>query len=267
MIDHKTPAVPQGLKPGINPDDLIPLRKPVSSRAQWVVGILFLSACLTIAFPFGWFMLPHLRAAMHLRAVGGQVSWSIDPNNWKRGGSTIVTFREHYNPVQGNRVQDFDLAALESLLNVEEVAIIGSSRLTEGCLKHVVDLPNLRFLEINSTELVPIGPPRFRPGDSSLLIISKAKKLRQLTILGSSITDAGLKHLGTMTTLESLDLSGSKITDAGLEHFKSLRNLELLNLDHTEISQKAATAFQRAMPKVRMIEVSGPDSIGTPLYR
>jgi len=44
--------------------------------------------------------------------------------------------------------------------------------------------------------------------------------LRRLDLSGSSVTDAGLKTLGSLNSLEMVDLNNTHVTDAGLEAFR-----------------------------------------------
>src|SRR5215510_11853533 len=49
--------------------------------------------------------------------------------------------------------------------------------------------------------------------------------------LGSTtVTDAGLKELKELKTLQSLSLSRTKVTDAGLKELKEIESLQSLNL-------------------------------------
>ena len=61
-------------------------------------------------------------------------------------------------------------------------------------------------------------------------------QLRTLSIAGSQVTDAGLKHLKGLTQLEELSLQGTQVTGAGLEHLKGLTQLRLLDLRDTQVT-------------------------------
>jgi len=53
--------------------------------------------------------------------------------------------------------------------------------------------------------------------------------LRKLDISNSSVTDAGLKTLGSLNSLETVDLNGTDVTDTGLEAFQlSVPNCRIL---------------------------------------
>ena len=270
MFDQHTHARPEGLKPGINPDDLVPLPKAVSYKLPLIFVVLCVAVVLVVVLPVMWVVVPHLRASSQLRSITADVDWSVNRSNWKLGGSTAVVFRERfYNPNSRGNFGDEELALLRNLLNVEEVTVMDWTRMTDEGLTHIAELPNLNSLEISTHSLDQIigEPGKFRMTDAGLAILQNAKKLRSLTLIGANISDSGLQHLGAIQTLESLDLSETPLTNAGLEHLKSLPNLEFLILERTNVSQKATAALQSAMPKLKMITVSGPNSPGFPLLR
>jgi len=64
---------------------------------------------------------------------------------------------------------------------------------------------------------------------------SRSGDLSILRLIGWRITDEGLVHLKSITSLESLDLGNTRITDAGLEHLKGL-NLIGLDFNGTQVT-------------------------------
>ena len=52
----------------------------------------------------------------------------------------------------------------------------------------------------------------------------------------TNVTDAGLVHLKTLTSLDNLDLSTTKITAAGLVHLKGSAKLRTLYLEDTKVT-------------------------------
>jgi Leucine-rich repeat (LRR) protein len=62
------------------------------------------------------------------------------------------------------------------------------------------------------------------------------KKLTQLDLGATPITDAGLKVIGRMSNLKCLRLGDTQITDAGLAEIRGLKSLTFLGLDSTRIS-------------------------------
>jgi len=59
-----------------------------------------------------------------------------------------------------------------------------------------------------------------------------------LSLNDTQVTDAGLEHLKSFTSLQELWLDDTQVTDAGLEHLKGLTSLEILGLDNTQVTDE-----------------------------
>jgi hypothetical protein len=68
----------------------------------------------------------------------------------------------------------------------------------------------------------------------------------------SQVTDAGLKQLKELKSLQALDLSGTKVTDAGLKELKELENLQTLDLSGTKFTDAGVKEIQAARPGLRI---------------
>jgi hypothetical protein len=65
--------------------------------------------------------------------------------------------------------------------------------------------------------------------------------------------DAALLRLGDFRRLEELDLSTSQITDSGLTHLTGLTSLRTLNLRGTQVTDAGVERLQRVLPHVRIL--------------
>ena len=74
---------------------------------------------------------------------------------------------------------------------------------------------------------------------------------------------AGLEHLTGLKKLRQLQIGGSAVTDAGLARLKALPDLELLNLAYTAIGKAGGRALLESphLPRSLVLNVQGP---GTP---
>jgi hypothetical protein len=72
--------------------------------------------------------------------------------------------------------------------------------------------------------------------DAGVRYLSRFKKLRYLSLVGTGITDAGLADLNSLTELNWLDVSHTEVTDAGLVNLKALTALQSLNLADTAVT-------------------------------
>jgi len=117
--------------------------------------------------------------------------------------------------LMGGLIDDAALANLKKLRYLRQLEVHGATITDEG-LKHLVDYPALESFVVSC---------RAFPGqagsitDKGLEHIAKTK-IRRLFVARAAITDAGLKHLETMTTLRSLSLNDTEVTAEGLENLK-----------------------------------------------
>ena len=62
------------------------------------------------------------------------------------------------------------------------------------------------------------------------------------------VTDAGLKELAGLKSLQSLDLWGTQVTDAGLKELAGLQSLQTLYLAGTQVTDAGVAELQKALP-------------------
>ena len=68
----------------------------------------------------------------------------------------------------------------------------------------------------------------------------------------TQVTDAGVVHLGGLTSLRFLHLNNTQITDAGLVHLKALTSLQVLSLDNTQVTDAGVAKLKEALPDCRI---------------
>jgi uncharacterized membrane protein/mono/diheme cytochrome c family protein len=90
-------------------------------------------------------------------------------------------------------------------------------------------------------------------GDRELAALATiAPALRWLDLGETSVTDAGLAAVGSMTNLRRLHLDRTAISDAGLPHLAPLAQLEALNLHATSVTNAGLVALE-ALPRLRSL--------------
>ena len=75
-------------------------------------------------------------------------------------------------------------------------------------------------------------------GKAEISALDSGNRVTKIDLNSTSVSDADLKLLGSLTALEALDLGKTKITDAGLIHLKGLKNLRSLNLAFDDVSDE-----------------------------
>jgi hypothetical protein len=68
--------------------------------------------------------------------------------------------------------------------------------------------------------------------------LSRLSKPFKLTLIGTSITDAGMKGLGDVGVLESLDLTGTQIADEGIARLRGAKGLRKLDISDTDVTDQ-----------------------------
>lgn len=77
--------------------------------------------------------------------------------------------------------------------------------------------------------------------------------LRELDLANTRVTDAGLRHLEKVPSLETLDLTGTQVTDAGLRQLARLPGLRYLDLCQTRVTSEGVARLQVALPCCEII--------------
>lgn len=100
-------------------------------------------------------------------------------------------------------------------------------------------MPAFRFFQFPGGDLPDVGVPfalAFWYGelnDTALKEIKALKNLSQLTFNGP-VTDEGIAHLAELGGLNALSINGAKITNAGLKSLGRLKTLESLSLSNAK---------------------------------
>lgn len=95
--------------------------------------------------------------------------------------------------------------------------------------------------------------------DEDLAFLEFTPETQNLSLGRTSVTDAGLKHLASLTHLEWLDVAYTAVGDAGLAGVKSAAKLNHLIAEHTRITDAALEAIAGC----RELEIL--DLTGTPI--
>jgi hypothetical protein len=83
-------------------------------------------------------------------------------------------------------------------------------------------------------------------------------RLTQLDLRYTNVSDEGLKHLGSLSSVKTLCLSGTRVSDVGLRHLSSLLLLEELDLRGTGVTEEALRELGRST-NLRALYLSVPE--------
>ena len=107
------------------------------------------------------------------------------------------------------------------------------------------DLPAFLFHEWQDGRLAKLPAPASAFGlylnatqvtDAELKELAGLKSLQALNLGWTKVTDAGLKELAGLKSLQALDLVHTQVTDAGLKELAGLKSLQALNLYGTQVT-------------------------------
>lgn len=147
---------------------------------------------------------------------------------------------------------------LPRLPSVRGINLYGAAFRGEG-LEH---LTSIEVLDLTDTDV----------DDEALSALRALTHLKDLSLAGTEVTNAGLRHLSALSQLEavwlndtaiddqgldrlanlrqlrSLGLFGNDITDASVPVLKRLTKLEYLGLDGTEVTNQGSDELRKALP-------------------
>ena len=92
--------------------------------------------------------------------------------------------------------------------------------------------------------------------DAELVHLKSLSNLGELVLADTNITDDGLQQLDTLALLKSLSLSNTQVSDAGLAYLQSLQELQHLDLYGTQITD-AGLANIQGLTKLQHLDLTG----------
>lgn len=135
-------------------------------------------------------------------------------------------------------VYDTSVAMLANVSNLQRLGLQNSSLVTGATIGELKKLKRLDYLELQGSGF----QARY------LKELAKLEGLKKLDLSGLQISDKDLPALATMK-LKSLKLKDNNITDAGLKILSRMSSLEKLDLsDCTGITRLGGQNFTRALP-------------------
>jgi hypothetical protein len=77
--------------------------------------------------------------------------------------------------------------------------------------------------------------------------------LTELSLWSTQVTDGGLEQINGLSNLRVLWVSDTKITDAGLEHIKGLTSLRTVYLHKTQVTSEGVKKLREALPECEIV--------------
>lgn len=145
---------------------------------------------------------------------------------------------------------DAGLKSLAAFPNLQHLQL-SVTPVTDDGLEHLASLRNLTRLRMSQTTITGSGFKHLtgfdrltelwlymshRVSGTACKYFKGFPNLERLDLMGTRVTDAGLKPIGTLQRLTNLNLNGTKVTDGGLEHLARLSALASLDLASTGVT-------------------------------
>jgi internalin A len=94
--------------------------------------------------------------------------------------------------------------------------------------------------------------------DAGLKELAGLKSLQALYLAGTQVTDAGLKEAAGLKSLQTLDVRRTKVTDAGLKDLAGLKSLQRLYLNHCKVTD-AGMKELTSLKSLQILNISASD--------
>lgn len=188
-----------------------------------VVGLI-----VTVLINLG---VPHwrkLRLLNMVESLGGDVQTEYRGPEWLRG-------------VVGDADRD--------LFNVVLEIHVDDDRVGDRFVALAADQPDLRTLSVGGSYITGAG----------LAQLGHARKLQQLAIIYSGLTDQALESLPDWPELQELHLAGNPITGPGLQHLDRVPQLKKLDLLDCRVTDEGLWQISLAAPQLERLELGMTD--------
>ncbi len=153
--------------------------------------------------------------------------------------------RAQFRPMHGG-LSDAAFAFLANNSELNWLNLEGANALTDEVLTHITPLKKLDYLGVLYAENFT---------GKSLDKIAGAASITNLELLGSGITDDGLRAISKFKKLQAIRLSSAKVTAAGFAALSNLKTLATLTLGGTSFDDEAA-GFLAAMTNLTALDIS-----------
>jgi Leucine-rich repeat (LRR) protein len=124
----------------------------------------------------------------------------------------------------------------------------GSDKMTEEMLTELARIPNLVALGLNHTNA----------SDAGIKHLANLKSLESISISDTLVTDDGLTALAELPNLHTLYISNLEITDSGMEVLARITSLQHLDMCHTKVTDVGLKKLT-ALKDLKTLGVTGND--------
>lgn len=117
------------------------------------------------------------------------------------------------NAVNAHGLTDKELSELSSIQEQIVQLKLGQTKMTDGFMPQIADMPLLIQLDLDHTAV----------SDKGVVALEELKYLESVNLYGTRVSDAGLMSLAKIKSLKRVYLWQSKVSEAGVAKLKKLR--------------------------------------------
>ena len=96
-----------------------------------------------------------------------------------------------------------------------------------------------------------------RVTDVGLRHLEGLSRLETLSLARTQVSDMGLRHLEGLSRLRCLDLEGTQASDTGLVRLYGLGELQTLYLGRTRVTEAGTERLQAKLPRLKILRPGG----------
>ncbi len=142
------------------------------------------------------------------------------------------------------KVTDVGMIHLKAIPTLEVVKLPHTG-VTDKGLQYLSELPRLRELDAPRARYNDPNMDKGGYTDEGIKALSKCPLLEHLSVGGAGLTDEGIRHIARLTRMNSLYICGSaRVTDASLRELAGLRSLEILDISNCRLTISGVNAFK-----------------------
>jgi len=168
------------------------------------------------------------------------------------------------------KITDAGLVHLKELKKLRKIRI-SKTAITDAGMSHLAKCETLEDIDVSQTKIGDIGVrelralPRLKNLNLYLTLVTdqgldsfrkedfrSATKIERLNLDKCPITDSGLAHLASLTSLAWLHLGGTAITDAGLAELAKLETLKEAIVTKTETTLEGVETLRHKRPDMNL---------------
>lgn len=138
---------------------------------------------------------------------------------------------------------------LKDLTNLQELILSGTG-VDDSALTVVKNFPHLHTLNLANTQVTDKGMP-----------LLEGTSILGLYLDGTKLTDAGLKHVGSLKGLIKLTMNSTAITSAGFKHLKGMKNMRILKFEEVASVDDKIAPVLAGMKQLQIIGATGVKGI------